>query len=121
MVKSRTVANRKDLANLLLGIWSGKSSFKIVEELNEGNKGSGYQPYLQFDSNKIRAKNYIGFIQSGEDTIEIYPKVFKHLAQTGDSKKIMLKHVFYWFSYYFEKWAGLHSMAGLGVLSGGSQ
>ncbi|MCX6351885.1 MAG: AAA family ATPase, partial [Bacteroidetes bacterium] len=62
-----------------------------------------FQPFLQFDGNQIRAKNFVGFIQNGEVIIEIYPKVFRELPDAFDKKGLMLQHIFYWFD-YCRKW-----------------
>jgi 5-methylcytosine-specific restriction enzyme subunit McrC len=61
------------------------------------------QGFFNFDGEKARARNYIGFVQSGDFHLEIYPKVFKNLPMGGVSNKIILKHIFFWFD-YCRKW-----------------
>src|SRR5690606_12986656 len=78
-------------------------------------KDKKYQPFLQFDGNRIRAKNYVGFVQNGAEVIEIYPKVFKSNASAIQSKELMLKHIFYWFR-YCRKWRFPFSQASLDTL-----
>jgi 5-methylcytosine-specific restriction enzyme subunit McrC len=84
------------LKTLLLDIWSNQ----FEEETPEGHDNH-YQPFLQFDEGKIRANNYIGFLQHEDQLIEIYPKVFRQ--HQNPDKNLMLQHIFYWFS-YCRKW-----------------
>jgi 5-methylcytosine-specific restriction enzyme subunit McrC len=98
--------NNKSALNLLLkDIWKQRLFLGQTEESPNEKKDSHYQPFLQFDNEQIRANNFVGFIQNGEETIEIYPKVFrKHLPNPDkNDKALMLKHIFYWFS-YCRKW-----------------
>ncbi len=95
------VQNKDGLKAFLRTIWQQRSREELpLEEENE-IIDSKYQPFLQFDDNNVRANNYIGFIQHENEMIEIYPKVFKGLE--CPDKNLMLKHIFYWFS-YCRKW-----------------
>ena len=99
---NRQPVQRKDeLKTFLRTIWQQRSREELPE--NETNEviDSNYQPFLQFEDDTVRANNYIGFIQHENELIEIYPKVFKALEQPD--KNLMLKHIFYWFS-YCRKW-----------------
>ncbi len=58
---------------------------------------------MKFDGNKIRVNNYAGFIQTGEDLIEIFPKVFRNVPDIQSKRSLMLRHIFYWFG-YCRKW-----------------
>lgn len=95
------VQKKDELKNFLRTIWQQR----ITEEMPEGEDNevidNKYQPFLQFDDSTVRANNYIGFIQHENELIEIYPKVFKGLE--NPDKNLMLKHIFYWFS-YCRKW-----------------
>jgi 5-methylcytosine-specific restriction enzyme subunit McrC len=104
------VKNKLALQSTLKEIWSSsKKQFiqledheLIEEELTEEQEEGRYQPYLKFDGDKAKANNYVGFIQNGEQVIEIYPKVFiKHLKDPEKTEKaekeLMLRHIFYWF------------------------
>jgi 5-methylcytosine-specific restriction enzyme subunit McrC len=72
------------------------------EETNSENDEKTKQPFIDFDCKEgFRTKNYAGFIQIGEEVIEIYPKVFEN--QKDVSSEIVLKHLFYWLS-YSERW-----------------
>src|SRR4051812_10020507 len=61
------------------------------------------QGFLNFDGQMARARNFIGFVQSADFHLEIYPKVFKHLSVNPTNAKLILKHIFFWFD-YCRKW-----------------
>jgi 5-methylcytosine-specific restriction enzyme subunit McrC len=91
------VKHRSELKALLQNIWDQKIfPFDVVEEINNDFERT-YQPFLQFDGDKIRANNFVGFIQNEDELIEIYPKVFRE--QNCSNKSLMLRHVFFWFKY----------------------
>jgi 5-methylcytosine-specific restriction enzyme subunit McrC len=60
---------------------------------------SGGQPFLRFDGDKAWAKNYVGFLQSGDDLIEIFPKVFEGQPEEFGSRGQMIKHLFFWLNH----------------------
>jgi 5-methylcytosine-specific restriction enzyme subunit McrC len=93
-------ANKVELKSFLRNIWQQRLIEQTETEEWEGVDGH-YQPFLQFDDDQIRANNYVGFIQNGSELIEIYPKVFR--GTTEPDKALMLRHIFYWFS-YCRKW-----------------
>lgn len=100
------VADRSGLKLQLYELWQqySPSENEVEFEGSEDHQnGSFYQPFLQFDGNKIRARNYVGFIQNDRDLIEIYPKVFKKIPDIHLKKELMLRHIFFWFS-YCRKW-----------------
>ncbi len=68
----------------------------MVDEISESN----FQPFLTFNGNLIRARNYVGFIQTSDVHIEIYPKVFK---SHPTKPSLMLRHIFFWFD-FCRKW-----------------
>ena len=83
-----SIANSKDLKQMLQSIWSERL---FAEQFSEDERPA-YQPFLQFDGDAIRARNYSGFIQRENEIIEIYPKVFReHHCQ---DKTLMLNHIF---------------------------
>jgi 5-methylcytosine-specific restriction enzyme subunit McrC len=100
-----SIKNKNALQQMLRDIWKQRISLDPEEEITEGETDNRYQPFLQFDGNQIRANNYVGFIQNDDEVIEIYPKVFRqHFAIPAENEKVlMLKHIFYWFS-YCRKW-----------------
>jgi 5-methylcytosine-specific restriction enzyme subunit McrC len=85
------------LKSLLRNIWKHRLHKENIEQQATEDEDDRYQPFLNFDENNIRACNYIGFIQNVDELIEIYPKVFRN--STNASKKLMLQHCFFWFSY----------------------
>lgn len=99
--KWEKAANKGDLKSFLRAIWQQRIIEPEETEPVEGIDDNHYQPFLQFDDDLIRANNYVGFIQNGNELIEIYPKVFKSLPAVD--KALMLQHIFYWFR-YCRKW-----------------
>ncbi len=113
-----SVNNKIALQQILKGIWQQRLFLDEAIELSEGSDDKHYQPFLQFDNNQIRANNFVGFIQNGDEVIEIYPKVFKlQLPQPSEAEKmLMLRHIFYWFS-YCRKWNFPFDQASLDTIS----
>jgi 5-methylcytosine-specific restriction enzyme subunit McrC len=95
------VINKADLKKILIDVWQKQFFVLNNLEAKEEYKESSYQPFLQFDGDSVKANNYIGFIQNGQQLIEIYPKVFRE--DNCQNKPLMLHHIFYWFS-YCRKW-----------------
>ena len=96
-----SLEERAGLQTFLQDVWT-KRAFPFADDwltddddaevIREEKK----QPFLQFDGKEFRAKNFVGFIQTADVRIDIYPKVFK--GQLED-KKGMVQHLFYWLSY----------------------
>jgi 5-methylcytosine-specific restriction enzyme subunit McrC len=103
--KWQSINNKNALHQMLKDIWRQRMFVETDSELTEVQTDNHYQPFLQFDDNQIRANNFVGFIQNGDEVIEIYPKVFRqHLPNPSENEKmLMLRHIFYWFS-YCRKW-----------------
>jgi 5-methylcytosine-specific restriction enzyme subunit McrC len=103
--KWQSIKDKNALHQMLKGIWKQRIFVETDSELTEAETDNHYQPFLQFDDNQIRANNFVGFIQNGDEVIEIYPKVFRqHLPNPSENEKmLMLRHIFYWFS-YCRKW-----------------
>lgn len=110
-----SITNKSDLKQMLRDIWQKRLFVDTEAEINEDETDSRYQPFLQFDGNRIRANNFVGFIQNGEDIIEIYPKVFRHITNSEDYKELMLRHIFYWFR-YCRKWRFPFNQASLDTI-----
>lgn len=100
--KFTPVSARDELESFLIKIWRERQ-FSYSEETlqttdsQEEQSIPAYQPFLKFDGNRFRTQNFIGFIQSGDQLIEIYPKVFRNDPQV--SKQTIYDHVFHWLSY----------------------
>ena len=99
--KWHSISDRVGLMPLLNDMWLYRKILDENGEVPESKDEKEYQPFLKFDGNKIKANNYVGFIQNGEEVIEIYPKVFKdHYPEpSGEQKKLMFQHIFFWFKY----------------------
>lgn len=95
------VENSTAIFHSLKSIWRQRNFSDLTEELEENETDKNYQPFLCFSNNEIRANNYVGFIQTTTDLIEIYPKVFRNYPDKD--KNDMLRHIFFWFN-YCRKW-----------------
>lgn len=110
--KWESVINKDALKQILKDIWKQKIFVDSEIELSEADNDNHFQPFLNFDNNQVRANNYVGFIQNNDDVIEIYPKVFRNSENAKTQKELMLRHIFYWFS-YCRKWRFPFSQATL--------
>lgn len=97
------ITNKESLKEYLQKLWQTSLSANKRSRLSDDERDPKYQPFLKFDGSHVRANNYIGFIQNGDDVIEIYPKVFKNLVAAESRKELMMRHIFYWLS-YCRKW-----------------
>jgi len=104
------VEDSTTLFHSLKSIWRQRNFTDLTEELEENVSDKNYQPFLRFSNNEIRANNYVGFIQTANDLVEIYPKVFRNCPDKD--KKDMLRHIFFWFN-YCSKWKFPFSQAQL--------
>lgn len=112
-----SIKNKNALEQMLHNIWMQKIFVNTDPNLTDEHSNKKYQPFLQFDGNRVRANNYIGFIQNDDDVIELYPKVFRnHFSQPSPPEKtLMLRHVFYWFN-YCRKWQFPYNQVPLGTI-----
>jgi len=104
------VENSTALLHSLKSIWRQRNFMDLTEELEENETDKNYQPFLRFSNIEIRANNYVGFIQTANDLVEIYPKVFRNCPEKD--KNDMLRHIFFWFN-YCRKWKFPFSQAQL--------
>lgn len=112
--KWEKVENSSTLFHSLKTIWRQRNFVDLTEELEENETDKNYQPFLRFSNNEIRANNYVGFIQTSSDLVEIYPKVFRNCPEKD--KNDMLSHIFFWFN-YCRKWKFPFSQAQLDRLA----
>jgi 5-methylcytosine-specific restriction enzyme subunit McrC len=89
------------LKQYLVVTWDNRISDPNQQTLDSTDLPRQFQPFLQFDGDRIRANNYVGFIQHHDSVIEIYPKVFR--ADGCNDKSMMLRHIFFWLD-YCRKW-----------------
>lgn len=115
--KWQSIKNKNALYQMLKDIWKQRMFVAPESELTEDETDNHYQPFLQFGDNQVRARNFVGFIQNGDEVVEIYPKVFReHLPNPSQSEKmLMLRHIFYWFS-YCRKWKFPFNQASLDTI-----
>lgn len=93
-----TVPDRKPLESYLHSLWREyKGTWPSKQDNQNPEQDLDYQPFLIFDGNLARARNYIGFIHFEDFKVEIFPKIFKNTS--GVSKELMHCHLFYWFGY----------------------
>lgn len=97
--------HRFGLESYLAEVWSqnkpvGDEEPALTEDLIASKLVQGF---LTFDGEKARARNYIGFVQTGDFHLEIYPKVFKKTDRSSSNNRLILKHIFFWFD-YCRKW-----------------
>jgi 5-methylcytosine-specific restriction enzyme subunit McrC len=89
---STTVNYPQQLKLMLDEVWCNRfNSDESSEQI------SSQQRFVQFDGNRIRARNYSGFVQHDGELIEIFPKVFRN--EPDIDRSLMLDHIFYWLSY----------------------
>jgi 5-methylcytosine-specific restriction enzyme subunit McrC len=92
------IEKRDELENYLKSVWNSLKEREDAEDLVEQDEGC--QGFLSFDGDEAKARNFVGFIQSADIHLEIYPKVF---AGKGVGQNEMLRHMFFWFD-YCRKW-----------------
>ena len=110
----RQVKDKTSLKAFLQNIWQARVQNLALGNEADENIDTRYQPFLKFDDDYVRANNYVGFIQNGDQLIEIYPKVFRN-AELEDKAEI-LRQLFYWFR-YCRKWRFPFSQASLGTIT----
>lgn len=96
----KSLEEREQLETTLLQIWKSRFlpySDEILEDLTEDINSDLFQPFMTFDGLKYRPRNFIGFIYSNGNLIEIYPKVFKKSYEAD--KVTIIRHLHYWFKY----------------------
>ncbi len=110
----------KELKSLLKNVWSNRKDFTEYDENFEeveNNEDKIFiselkkQPFIIFNGNRIRARNYIGFIEFENYRINIHPKIFKPDPSKEDiesdksettlksDRKSYFKNILYWLSY----------------------
>lgn len=98
----QSIKNKNALFQTLKALWRQRVFAYTAENADDNEPDKNYQPFLCFSDNEVRANNYVGFIQTSDDLVEIYPKVFRNCPAEKD-KNEMLRHIFFWFS-YCRKW-----------------
>lgn len=91
-------------------LWEGNLQSIPTEDSEKSSSNNSYQPFVAIDGDFVKANNFVGFLQTTDELLEIYPKVFRQVS--NPDKRLMLKHVFYWLS-YCRKWRFPYNRAGL--------
>ena len=101
-----TVSDREGLESVLEEIHRSRlfesqpDLWMSDSEQAEGASGNqSRQQFLQFDGNKAKAKGFVGFIQHGDEILEIYPKVFAGVTNPESRREVMLRHMFHWLQF----------------------
>jgi len=97
---------RKSLQRYLHQVWlqnKPQDEEVVIVEDDKVDSAELAQGFLQFDGDKARAQNFIGFVQVDDFYLEIYPKIFKNVALTPAHTGLFIKHIFFWFD-YCRKW-----------------
>lgn len=108
------VENTENLLSYLKMIWQQRHFAQTTDALEDNENDKNYQPFLQCSNDKVRANNYVGFIQTENGLVEIYPKVFRDCQEKD--KDDMLRHIFFWFN-YCRKWKFPFNQVQLDTLS----
>ena len=96
--KQITVKDRNGLEGYLRYLWQDYKNLWVDENQEYENQNStNFQPFVSFDGDKVKANNFIGFINCNNDSFEIYPKVFQNMRNIN--KNLMHRHLFFWFRY----------------------
>ena len=77
-------------------VWQSRKQYGLEEDERDSFYGSDKkkQRFLTFDGDKIKANNYVGFIQFEELTVNIYPKICQEVPEEQIISKVL-----YWLSY----------------------
>lgn len=86
--------NINELSDFLDSVWRTKYAFSTSKKENTR------QQFLHIEGNRLKARNFVGFIYFEDEWIEIYPKIFaKKELPTLAEKQNMIENVMYWLSY----------------------
>lgn len=77
-------------------IWQSRKRYGSVENSEDSyyETDKKKQRFLEFDGDKIKAKNHVGFIQFEGLMVNIYPKICKNIPQEETISKVL-----HWLSY----------------------
>ena len=81
--------------NYIEEAWNKRYCLYDDSELYDNNL-INKQQFLIFDGNKIKAKNYVGFISYEGEEVTIYPKVFEENIDNDILDKYLMTNLMYW-------------------------
>lgn len=86
--------NLNKLSDFLNDIWTTKYAFSANQKENTK------QLFVNIEGNKLKARNFVGFIYFENEWIEIYPKIFAQTEKpTVAEKQNMIANLMYWLKY----------------------
>lgn len=86
--------NVKALSEFLNEVWATKYAFSVKQKENVK------QLFVNIEANRLKARNFVGFIFFENEWIEIYPKIFLQTAiPTVAEKQNMIANLMYWLKY----------------------
>ncbi len=93
-IKTSKSLNVNDFEDFLNTIWQTKYAFSATKKEN------AQQGFVQIEGNRLKARNFVGFILYENEWIEIYPKIFEQAENpTTVEKQNMIANLMYWLSY----------------------
>ena len=81
--------------NYIEEAWNKRYCLYDDSELYDNNL-INKQQFLIFDGNKIKAKNYVGFISYEDEEVTIYPKVFEENIDKDILDEYLITNLMYW-------------------------
>ena len=88
--------DNNDFRNFINECWNNRYSIYDDSNLLNENNDNREQRFLTFDGNKIKARNYIGFINYEDEEITIYPKIFDKEIVNENLDNYLLTNLMYW-------------------------
>ena len=76
--------------------WHNRYSLYDDNYLLNEDEDKREQRFLTFDGNKIKARNYIGFINYEGENITIYPKIFDEKIPKDVMDSYLITNLMYW-------------------------
>ncbi|WP_286233805.1 McrC family protein [Romboutsia ilealis] len=88
--------DNRNFRNFINECWNNRYSVYDDSSLLNENNDNREQRFLTFDGNKIKARNYIGFINYEGEEITIYPKIFDTEIVNENLDNYLLTNLMYW-------------------------
>lgn len=76
-----------------------QQSWQNLQERRAKFEPASPQPFVQIEGQSIRARNYLGVIQLGADSIYLLPKLFEGEGLEGHARTAMQAHWWWWLRY----------------------
>ncbi|MCY7327546.1 MAG: McrC family protein [Saprospiraceae bacterium] len=98
----------RQLESYLAQVWESRvhaGNTLPERELEEVNNDTAFyqQPFFYFGpTRQVKARNYVGFVQFGEHSLEIQPKIFAQRPDLDAAARV--RHLIHWLSYGQRTW-----------------